>query len=375
MSSAGLKSAVLLAFFLAASPSLPAQPLPPAETIFVIMMENTTWPDIKDSPNAPFINNTLLPIAAHCEFYNNLPDIHPSLPNYLWLEAGTNFGILDDAEPADNHQNTTNHLVSLLHRAGISWRAYQENISGTALPLETCCGYSARHNPFIYFDDVTGTNDPNCPYGLAHIRPYSELEADLANNTVARYNFIIPCDCNDMHTACPPLYNPILQGDLWLSNQVPKILNSRAYSNGGLLFIAWDETDSVETRIPLIAMSPWVRTGGYSNTNYYDHSSLLRTLQEIFGVMPLLGSAANATNLGDLFTPFGFTRIEKLPAGATRLTLGGLKPGRTVVLEASADLTTWDPIHTNVVADYSMIFTDNAAPNFNRRFYRFAEQR
>src|ERR1041385_6723976 len=136
MSSAGLKSAVLLAFFLAASPSLPAQPLPPAETIFVIMMENTTWPDIKDSPNAPFINNTLLPIAAHCEFYNNLPDIHPSLPNYLWLEAGTNFGILDDAKPADNHQNTTNHLVSLLHRAGISWRAYQENISGTALPLE-----------------------------------------------------------------------------------------------------------------------------------------------------------------------------------------------------------------------------------------------
>ena len=43
---------------------------------------------------------------------------------------------------------------------------------------------------------------------------------------------------------------------------------------------------------------------GYSNTIAYNHGSTLRTVQEIFGVTPLLGDAANATNLGDLFRSF-----------------------------------------------------------------------
>jgi hypothetical protein len=37
--------------------------------------------------------------------------IHPSLPNYLWLEAGTNFGILSDGPSvAADTQTTTQHL-------------------------------------------------------------------------------------------------------------------------------------------------------------------------------------------------------------------------------------------------------------------------
>ena len=44
--------------------------------------------------------------------------------------------------------------------------------------------------------------------------------------------------------------------------------------------------------------------GGYSNTIHYTHSSTLRTIEEIFGATPLLGDAANATDLRDLFTTF-----------------------------------------------------------------------
>jgi len=40
------------------------------------------------------------------------------------------------------------------------------------------------------------------------------------------------------------------------------------------------------------------------NSIHYTHSSTLRTLEEIFGVTPLLGDAANATDLGDLFATF-----------------------------------------------------------------------
>jgi hypothetical protein len=68
------------------------------KTVFIILMENHNWTgdgatSIKGNPNAPYINNTLLPMASHTERYFNPPNIHPSLPNYLWLEAGTNFDV------------------------------------------------------------------------------------------------------------------------------------------------------------------------------------------------------------------------------------------------------------------------------------------
>src|SRR5207244_3015608 len=66
----------------------------PLKTVFLIMMENHNWSDITSSSSAPYINNTLLAIGAHATQYFNPPGIHPSLPNYLWLEAGTNFGVL-----------------------------------------------------------------------------------------------------------------------------------------------------------------------------------------------------------------------------------------------------------------------------------------
>jgi phospholipase C len=134
---------------------------------------------------------------------------YPSEPNYLWLEAGTNFGIFDNNDPAINHQNTTNHLAAQLRAADISWRSYQEDIDGLSVPLVATNLYVPRHNPFVYFDDITGTNDANDAYGIAHNRPYSELATDLTNNTVARYNFITPNMCNCGHDSCPPQAVPV----------------------------------------------------------------------------------------------------------------------------------------------------------------------
>src|SRR5207247_4987326 len=79
----------------------------PIHTVFLILMENHDWSSIKGSPSAPYINDILLPIASHAEQYYNPPGVHPSEPNYLWLEAGTNFGILNDNYPSSNHQSST----------------------------------------------------------------------------------------------------------------------------------------------------------------------------------------------------------------------------------------------------------------------------
>jgi len=119
---------------------------------------------------------------------------------------------------------------------------------------------------------------------------------------VAAYNFITPNVCNDMHDWCPPLSNEILQGDTWLSTEIPKIMSSSAYTNNGAIFLLWDE-GSASSTIGMIVLSRLAKGNGYSTSVNYTHSSMLRTVQEIFKVTPLLGDAANATNLSDLFRP------------------------------------------------------------------------
>ena len=290
---------------LASPTELPQQATGGIKTVFVIMMENHNWSEIKDSPSAPYINQVLLPQASHAEQYYNPPGIHPSEPNYLWLEAGTNFGIANDANPAANHQSTTNHLVTLLDKKGVSWKSYQEGISGTDCPLSATGLYAPKHNPMLYFDDVTGGNDAASSYCIAHVRPYSELSGDLQGSGPARYNFITPNLCDDMHnTSGCASSNSIRNGDNWLASEVPAILGSSAYKDGGALFITWDEGEGRDGPIGMIVLSPYAKGGGYANDIPYTHSSTLRTVEEIFGLSPMLRDAANATNLSDLFKTF-----------------------------------------------------------------------
>ncbi len=365
-----LRAMLIAAGFCAA---VHAANLPPVQTVFVILLENHDWEDIAGSADAPFINGALLPLASYCGQYYNPPGLHPSEPNYLWLVAGTNFGILDDNDPAINHQHTTNHLAAQLIRAGISWKSYQEDIAGDVVPLTSTNSYTPRHNPFVYFDDLTGTNNPLDPCGLAHIRPYLELASDLTNNAVARYNFITPNLCDDGHDSCAPLNNSVRQTDAWVASEVPKILNSAAYTNNGALFITWDESEDGDGPIGMILLSPLARGGGYTNNIYYTHSSLLRTMQEIFGLSPWLGDAANATDLSDLFRQLTISSARINTNGAFCLTVTGVLSGTTNFVETSTNLITWNVLSTNWSSSNSFSTTDHTLTNFDRQFYRIRQ--
>lgn len=285
------------------------------KTVFVIAMENHNWTgdgsnDIEGNTAAPYINYTLIPMASYAKNYNNPPGIHPSLPNYLWMEAGASFGIRADGSPEQYHQTTNQHLVTLLKDAGILWKAYEEDISGTDCPIvnegpkDSDGGqlYAPKHDPFVYFDDVTNHLDSRSTYCIDHIRPFAELAGDLSDGKVARYNFITPNLCDDMHDGCGG--DAIAHGDAWLKKNLPEILRSSAYRDGGAVFIVWDEAAKGDGPIPMIVLSPFAKGNHYSNSVYYTHSSLLRTLQEIFGVYPLIRYADSAKDLSDLFQVF-----------------------------------------------------------------------
>jgi phosphatidylinositol-3-phosphatase len=299
------------------------------KTVFVIMMENKNWtgndagasfgdPDLKDNPLAPYINGELFRTSAHPQQYYNPPGNHPSQPNYVWLEAGTNFGIVADTQPGQPQFFTQKHLVRLLQDAGISWRVYAEPDFGSPV-FDTCpldfSFLDVEHLAQVYFNDINDGLNPESPECIAHVVPYYNLATDLADHTQARYNIIIPDLCHDGHEGISPCDSQepsdnTARGDEWLRKNVPVILQSDAYKNNGALFILWDEAeDSGEFSdgpIPMFLLSPLAKGGGkapYSNTIHYTHSSTLKTIQEIFGVGPLLGDAANpkTNDLSDLF--------------------------------------------------------------------------
>jgi hypothetical protein len=271
----------------------------------MIMMENTSWSNILgNTTEAPYINSLLSGSqTSYATQYYTPPGNHPSLPNYLWLDGGQCFSYCGTDNPPSQSPNgisSTATLHHLLSAAGISWHEYAENISDGSCPLTDNYPYATKHNPFIYFNDVSGTS--SC---AANVKSYSDLAGDLANNTVARYNVITPNLCDDMHDSCSPTNDAIKQGDSWLQSNLPTILNSAAYQQGGALFIIWDEgTNSSDGPIGMLVLSPAAKGLGYSNSIHYTHSSTLRSLEEIFGVSPMLGDAANATDLSDLFSSF-----------------------------------------------------------------------
>jgi phosphatidylinositol-3-phosphatase len=75
--------------------------------------------------------------------------------------------------------------------------------------------------------------------------PLQQLFVDLANNTVADYNWITPNQFNDQHTALKGGFlgltgdaANIRQGDNFLSIIVPTIMASRAYRDRGAILFA-----------------------------------------------------------------------------------------------------------------------------------------
>jgi hypothetical protein len=294
------------------------------KTVFVIMMENHNWKDIKANLNAaPYINNTLLLNASHAENYHGVG--HPSLPNYLAIEAGDTFSrysttsaMQPGQEPAPTeiakYIGDAPHLVTTLEAHAIPWRSYQEGISGRSCPLADEGNYLVRHNPMVYFNDVTNAMSATSAHCMANVRPLDQLAGDLQSNAIGRYNFITPNRCNDMHDNCG--IDPITAGDRWLGQWVPTIQGSTAYQDGGAIFIVWDESDSglsclfTSCPVGMIVLSPLAKGNfmgptGYSNDMKYDHLSTLKTMQRIFNVTAWLGGVKDDTpDLSDLFNVF-----------------------------------------------------------------------
>jgi phospholipase C len=159
--------------------------------------------------------------------------------------------------------------------------------------------YAVRHNPPPYYTTLTGCSTLDVPY--------TQLAADLSNNTLPAFSFITPNLIDDMHDGT------IAQGDSWLSANVPTILNSAAYTSGTTaVFITWDEgsggssgencaanTTDQSCHVATLVLSPSTPAGSTSST-LFNHYSLLGTTEQLLG-LPALGQAASSPTMTSAF--------------------------------------------------------------------------
>jgi phospholipase C len=265
--------------------------------VFTIVMENHSRGDIIGNTSAPFINQLVAEGALAAGYHDSF--VHPSEPNYIWMIAGENFGILDDDDPPSHHLSSTSHLADQIEQAGMTWKAYQESMDNPC-GLHSSGRYAAKHNPFAYFDDINGW-DGSAFHPEArcndHVVELSQLDADLANHAIPKYVFITPNLDDDMHDGS------VQQGDAWLATQVPKILADDSFKNGGALFLLWDEGSSSTDDPPFIVVSPNGKRGFVSNVDY-DTSSFLKTVEAMLAVqsLPCDPTPDSVVAMDDLFT-------------------------------------------------------------------------
>jgi len=87
----------------------------------------------------------------------------------------------------------------------------------------------------------------------------------------------------------------VADGDAWLKANVPAILASPAFTaQRSLLVVTFDEGDSGDNVVACVFAGPAARAHSVSATPF-THYSLLRTIEEVWGLAPLTGQDAAAT--------------------------------------------------------------------------------
>jgi hypothetical protein len=320
---------------------------PPAiRHVFVINLENEGYDRAFESRAAPYLSQTLVAKGQRLSRYYGTA--HHSLPNYIAQISGqgpnlstqhdcgrfTRFHLTGTAAHRQAvgrgcvYPRSVSTIADQLRRHGLRWRAYMEDMGRScrhpalgardrtqkARPNDM---YAARHNPFVYFRSLTSTGA--CARNDVRLR---HLRTDLRSVASTRnLSYITPNLCHDGHDS--PCANGARGGlasaDKWLRRWVPRILASPAFRRNGLLVVTFDEAENGDasaccgegagpnTPLPGLTGKGGGRTGavlvsrfiapGTKNPTRYNHYSLLRTMERIFG-LPALGYAASAPAFG-----------------------------------------------------------------------------
>lgn len=284
------------------NPTPPPSSSPPTFAhVFLVIEENHSFSDVIGNSSMPYLNSLASAYGLATQYY---ADAHPSLPNYFMLTVGAGTSITGSAGDAYAGVVTQDNVVRALTAAGKTWKCYAESLPSVGYLGGDSGAYLQHHVPFVYFSDVQ-----NSPAQASNVVPFAQLAADMANNSLPDYAFIVPNVNDDAHN-CPAglstcTSNQMLAAaDQWLSTNISPLLTSTSFQNS-LLIITFDEAEDTDTEhggghVPAVIVSP-VAKAGYQSTTLYQHESTLRLMMEGLGVTDLPGAAATAPQMTEFF--------------------------------------------------------------------------
>lgn len=269
--------------------------------VVIIMEENFSYSSIVGASQAPYINSVIASCGLATDYHNIT---HNSLPNYIGLTDGMSVSQLkvydNDCLPSSSCDVSakTNNLFNELATKG-NWKSYDESMTHNC-DKSNAGNYAPKHNPAVYYLDLTNCSTRDVPIGHTSS---SALLRDLSNPATApALAFVTPNLIDDMHQGS------ISAGDKWLKTWLPLITASKTYRAGNtIVFIVWDEGEpgitgfncvnskQAQCHVAAIVVAPSVKAGTKSPTDY-SHYSMLKTIEDIFGV-PELGGAKNANSM------------------------------------------------------------------------------
>jgi phospholipase C len=261
-----------------------------------------------------------------------------TFPNRFYLLSGTSNGHIANDYPTSPTEWSWPSIFDRLDAAGVSWKVYFSEIPVSYL-------FATARN-----DTVKG-----------HIFPISQYVADAAAGALPSVSFIDPIlvGPTDVESDEHPSSN-VQVGEKFVHDVVQALFTSPNWRDSAL-FLTYDEHggfydhlppptaplpdnvapigggggytfDHLGVRVPFVVVSPFAKrhynssalagTDDFSNpvdpvygtpAHVYSHTSILKTIEERFGLQALTARDASSNDLADLFDFTGRTAVGNAP--------------------------------------------------------------
>jgi phospholipase C len=287
-------------------------------------------------------------------YFCSLPG--PTHPNRAYLMTGMvdptgNFGgpLLDNNDAVDGDGPPAYQLLSWttyperLQNAGISWQIYQQGTTGND-PVNGNYGTNMLPN-FTQFINAPATS-PLTLRGNS-VRTVADLKADVMANKLPQVSWLLPPAVYSEHPKYTPAY-----GAEYTSQILDALTSNPEVWSKTVLFVMYDENDGffdhivppqppigtqgkstvafddeihsvvnpqrggsytadglpygLGPRVPMSVISPWSK-GGFVCSQVFDHTSVIRFIEQRFGVSEPNITHWRRTVSGDLMSAFDFS--------------------------------------------------------------------
>jgi Phosphoesterase family len=281
----------------AAAPALVVSPGKHFDRVLIIVLENQNYSSAMEDP---FLGHLAQTGASFSNFHALM---HPSYPNYLAMVSGSVFGVQSNNQitlPNDNSHRTIADFLD--------WKNYAEDYPSQPQPFLGNRGkYSRKHVPFLSFAKIQQEGfgnvisvDPRNPQNR-FVTDVEAFRSDPEKHPLPRYMFYSPNGDDDGHDPVLLPGRGLRKASAWLNIFLKDWFPLDEKMKGTLVVVTFDESELFDKteRIYTVFLGDMVKPGEITKT--YTHYSVLRTIEDNFGLPPLNSGDQNAEPITEVW--------------------------------------------------------------------------